>query len=171
MEIETLNLDGVQLLRPHVYKDNRGFFTEMLNLNHLRNFTVKQINQSISKKNVFRGFHFQQSPEEQAKYIWVESGAILDIVINIQPDSKEYKKHIIVELNDQNNCHLFIPKGFAHGFISIHDNSKVCYVVDNFYSSKYDSGINYKDESLEIEWPINVNDLIVSEKDQNLPFL
>ena len=111
------------------------------------------------------------SPEEQAKYIWVESGAILDIVINIQPDSKDYKKHIIVELNDQNNCHLFIPKGFAHGFISIHDNSKVCYVVDNFYSSKHDSGINYKDESLEIEWPINVNDLIVSEKDQNLPFL
>ena len=120
---------------------------------------------------MFRGFHFQQSPEEQAKYVWVESGAILDIVINIQPDSKDYKKHIIVELNDQNNCHLFIPKGFAHGFISIHDNSKVCYVVDNFYSSKYDSGINYKDESLEIEWPINVNDLIVSEKDQNLPFL
>ena len=171
MEIETLNLDGVQLLRPHVYKDN-GFFIEKFSvMNHSNNFNVKQINQSISKKNVFRGFHFQKSPKEQAKYIWVESGAILDIVINIQPDSKEYKKHIIVELNDQNNCHLFIPKGFAHGFISIHDNSKVCYVVDNFYSSKYDSGINYKDESLEIEWPINVNDLIVSEKDQNLPFL
>ena len=94
MEIETLNLDDVQLLRPNVYKDNRGFFTEILNLNHFRNFTVKQINQSISKKNVFRGFHFQQSPEEQAKYVWVESGAILDIVINIQPDSKDYKKHI-----------------------------------------------------------------------------
>ena len=101
----------------------------------------------------------------------MEQGKILDIVINIQPNSKEYKKYIIVELTDKNNYHLFIPKGFAHGFISLENNTKVCYAVDNFYDSKCDSGINYKDKSIKINWPIDINDLIISDKDKNLPFL
>ena len=125
MIIDKLPLNGVKLLKPQFHKDNRGFFVEKLNSNHLPDFFVKQINQSISKKNVFRGFHFQQSPQEQSKYVWVEQGKILDIVINIQPNSKEYKKYIIVELTDKNNYHLFIPKGFAHGFISLANNTKV----------------------------------------------
>ena len=172
MKIESLDLDGLQLLKPNSNEDTRGSFIEKFNvMNHSNNFDVKQINQSISKKNVFRGFHFQKSPKEQAKYIWVESGAILDIVINIQPDSKDYKKHIIIELNDKNNFHLFVPKGFAHGFIAISDNTKVSYVVDNLYSPDHDSGISYKDKSLKINWPIDIESLIVSDKDQNLPLL
>ena len=171
MIIDNLTLDGVQLLKPDIYKDNRGVFTEKLNVNFLDNFSIKQINQSISQKNVFRGFHFQKSPQEQSKYVWVEQGKILDIVINIQPNSKEYKKYIIVELTDKNNYHLFIPKGFAHGFISLANNTKVCYAVDNFYDSKCDSGINYMDNLLSIDWPVDINDLIISEKDKNLPFL
>ena len=171
MIIDKLPLNGVKLLKPQFHKDNRGSFVEKLNSNHLPDFFVKQINQSISKKNVFRGFHFQQSPQEQSKYVWVEQGKILDIVINIQPNSKEYKKYIIVELTDKNNYHLFIPKGFAHGFISLANNTKVCYAVDNFYDSKCDSGINYMDNLLSIDWPVDINDLIISEKDKNLPFL
>ncbi len=171
MIIDKLPLNGVKLLKPQFHKDNRGSFVEKLNSNHLPDFFVKQINQSISKKNVFRGFHFQQSPQEQSKYVWVEQGKILDIVINIQPNSKEYKKYIIVELTDQNNYHLFIPKGFAHGFISMCDDTKVCYAVDNFYDISCDSGINYKDKSIKINWPIDINDLIISDKDKNLPFL
>ena len=171
MIIDKLPLNGVKLLKPQFHKDNRGSFVEKLNSNHIPDFFVKQINQSISKKNVFRGFHFQQSPQEQSKYVWVEQGKILDIVINIQPNSKEYKKYIIVELTDKNNYHLFIPKGFAHGFISLENNTKVCYAVDNFYDSKCDSGINYKDKSIKINWPIDINDLIISDKDKNLPFL
>ena len=171
MIIDNLALDDVQLFKPDIYKDSRGVFTEKLNVNFLDNFSIKQINQSISQKNVFRGFHFQNPPYEQAKYVWVENGAILDIVINIQPNSKQYKKSIMIELNDRNNFHLFIPKGFAHGFIAIHNDSKVYYAVDNFYSSEYDSGVNYGDKSLKIDWPINIDNLIVSEKDKNLPFL
>ena len=171
MKIHNLELDGVKLFIPSINKDTRGSFTEKLNINHVYNFNIKQVNQSISNKNVFRGFHFQKDPKAQAKYVWVESGAILDIVINIQPDSPEYKKHMIIELTESNNHHLLVPKGFAHGFISMHDNSKVCYAVDNFYDSKYDSGINYMDESLQIDWPINLNSLIVSDKDKHLPML
>ena len=171
MIIDNLALDGVQLFKPNIYKDDRGVFTEKLNVNFLDNFSIKQVNQSISQKNVFRGFHFQSPPYEQAKYVWVENGLILDIVINIQPNSKQYKKSIIIELSDRNNFHLFIPRGFAHGFIAMDNNSKVYYAVDNFYSSESDSGVNYKDKSLKIDWPINIDSLIVSDKDKNLPFL
>jgi len=171
VEIHNLELDGVKLFIPSVNKDTRGSFTEKLNINHVNDFNIKQVNQSISNKNVFRGFHFQKDPKEQAKYVWVESGAILDIVINIQPDSPEYKKHMIIELTESNNHHLLVPKGFAHGFISMHDNSKVCYAVDNFYDIEYDSGINYMDDSLQIDWPINLDSLIISDKDKHLPML
>ena len=95
----------------------------------------------------------------------------MDIVINIQPDSQEYKKYIIIELSDEDNHHLFIPKGFAHGFISMCDDTKVYYAVDNFYNVDCDSGINYQDESIKIKWPVDIKDLIVSDKDKNLPFL
>lgn len=171
MKVSKLELDGVRLFVPSIIKDRRGSFTEKLNINHFNDFNIKQINQSVSDKNVFRGFHFQKKPKEQAKYVWVESGAILDIVINIQPDSPDYKKYLIVELTDSNNHHLLVPKGFAHGFISLFDNSKVCYAVDNFYSMEYDSGINFMDESLQIDWPINTDSLIVSDKDKHLPML
>lgn len=169
MKIHNLELDGVKLFIPSINKDTRGSFTEKLNINHVNNFNIKQVNQSISNKNVFRGFHFQKDPKAQAKYVWVESGAILDIVINIQPDSPEYKKHMIIELTESNNHHLLVPKGFAHGFISMHDNSKVCYAVDNFYDIEYDSGINYMDDSLQIDWPISQDSLIISDKDKHLP--
>jgi len=171
VKVSKLELDGVRLFVPSIIKDRRGSFTEKLNINHVNDFNIKQINQSVSDKNVFRGFHFQKKPKEQAKYVWVESGAILDIVINIQPDSPDYKKYLIVELTDSNNHHLLVPKGFAHGFISLFDNSKVCYAVDNFYSMEYDSGINFMDESLQIDWPINTDSLIVSDKDKHLPML
>lgn len=171
MEVCKLDLDGIKIFIPPINKDSRGSFTEKLNINQVNGFNIKQINQSISHKNVFRGFHFQKNPKEQAKYVWVESGAILDIVINIQPDSPDYKKHLIIELTDSNNYHLLIPKGFAHGFISLYDNSKVSYAVDNFYSMEYDTGINYMDESLQIDWPIDLESLIVSDKDKHLPML
>ena len=171
MEIINLELDNVKLLIPKENKDQRGSFIEKLNIINLSNFKVKQINQSISKKNVFRGFHFQKSPKEQAKYVWVENGAILDFVININPNSPQFKKYIIIELNDSNNNHLFIPRGFAHGFISLKDNTKVCYAVDNFYDPTFDSGINYMDESLKMNWPLSLDSLIVSEKDKQLPML
>ncbi len=171
VEIKNLDLDGIKLFIPSIYKDKRGSFTEKLNISHVNDFNIKQLNQSISHKNVFRGFHFQKNPKEQTKYVWVERGAILDIIINIQPNSDQYKKYMIIELTESSNHHLLVPKGFAHGFISMHDNSKVCYAVDNFYDSKYDSGINYMDESLQIDWPINLNSLIVSDKDKHLPML
>jgi len=171
VKVSKLELDGVRLFVPSIIKDRRGSFTEKLNISHVNDFNIKQINQSVSDKNVFRGFHFQKKPKEQAKYVWVESGAILDIVINIQPDSPDYKKYLIVELTDSNNHHLLVPKGFAHGFISLFDNSKVCYAVDNFYNMEYDSGINFMDESLQIDWPINTDSLIVSDKDKHLPML
>ena len=131
----------------------------------------KQINQSISHKNVFRWFHFQDKPYQQAKYIWVESGKIYDIIVNVASNSNFYKKSLVIELDSKNNRHLFIPKGFAHGFISVMDNTKVCYAVDSFYNPSSDTGINFDDKSLEIDWPIDKSKLLISEKDKNLPFL
>ena len=171
MEIHNLDLDGVKLFIPSKNEDSRGSFTEKLNIDHISDFNIKQVNQSISKKNVFRGFHFQSKPKEQAKYVWVENGSILDIVVNIQPKSEQFKKHVIIELNDTNNNHLLIPRGFAHGFISLTDNTKVCYAVDNYYDIECDTGINFMDKSLQIDWPVDISELLISEKDKNLPYL
>ena len=81
------------------------------------------------------------------------------------------KKHVIIELNDTDNNHLFIPRGFAHGFISLTDNTKVCYAVDNYYDIECDTGINFMDKSLQIDWPVDISELLISEKDKNLPYL
>ena len=171
MKIINQALDGIQLISPSIYEDNRGSFVEKLNANIINDFDIKQINQSISHKNVFRGFHFQSKPKEQAKYVWVENGSILDIVVNIQPESKQFKKHVIIKLNDNDNNHLLIPRGFAHGFISLTDNTKVCYAVDNYYDIECDTGINFMDKSLQIDWPVDISELLISEKDKNLPYL
>ena len=169
MEVCKLDLDGIKIFIPPINNDSRGSFTEKLNINQVNGFNIKQINQSISHKNVFRGFHFQKNPKEQAKYVWVERGAILDIVINIQPDSPDYKKHLIIELTDSNNYHLLIPKGFAHGFITLDQETLVTYKVNRYYNKNAEMGIIWNDPALAIDWPVSNNELTLSEKDRNLP--
>ena len=171
MQIINLDIGGAMLCIPEVNTDSRGSFVEKINISKLDNLNIKQINQSISHKNVFRGFHFQNKPHQQAKYIWVESGKIYDIIINIDSSSSYYKKSLVIELDSGDNKHLFEPKGFAHGFISARNDTKVCYAVDNFYNPSSDSGINFDDESFNIDWPIDKSKLLISEKDKNLPFL
>ncbi len=171
MQIINLDIGGAKLYIPEVKTDTRGSFVEKMNTSMFDDLQIKQINQSISHKNVFRGFHFQDKPYQQAKYIWVESGKIYDIIINVDSNSNFYKKSLVIELDSKNNRHLFIPKGFAHGFISVMNNTKVCYAVDSFYNPSSDTGINFDDKSLKIDWPTDKSKLLISEKDKNLPFL
>ena len=141
-----------------------------LSATELDNLNIKQINQSISHKNVFRGFHFQNKPHQQAKYIWVESGKIYDIIINIDSSSSYYKKSLVIELDSGDNKHLFVPKGFAHGFITLKPDSEIVYKCSDYYFPKAEGSIFWNDPDIKINWS-KASDPICSTKDATAPLL
>ena len=162
----------VFLIEPKIHKDERGIFIENYRFDQLKkNLKLKdsfcQENQVISSKNVFRGFHFQNPPHEQSKLIRVSKGKILDFVVNINKKSKNYGKYAQFELSDKNNRVLYIPRGYAHGYLVIEDETIVIYNVDNYYNKRSEGGILYNDTKININWPISVNELIISRKDKN----
>lgn len=176
MEIEKLSISDVLLIKPLVYFDSRGFFFESFNESKFQELTgldVKfvQDNVSFSKKNVLRGLHFQHPPFEQAKLVQVLKGKVLDVAVDIRQSSPTYGQYVSYELSDENNFQLFIPRGFAHGFLSLSDEVVFSYKCDNYYAPKYDCGIIYNDVDININWGGDVKDLIVSEKDLQLKSL
>ena len=158
-------------IEPRVLKDDRGCFFESFNEKYFKKFNFVQDNESHSKYGVLRGIHFQNSPYEQSKLVRVISGEIQDIAIDLRPNSKTYKKYFSIILNDKNKKQLFIPKGFGHAFLTLSSYATVLYKVDQFYNKNYDSGIKYDDPSLSIKWRLNNSEIILSNKDKNLPFL
>ncbi len=156
------------VIKKEKYFDNRGFFTEIFNINNL-NFSVVQINLSSSKKGVLRGLHFQKGSYAQAKYISVIKGKIFDVVVDLRQDSSMFGKWQSYELSDDNDLSLFVPRGFAHGFQAIEDNTLVLYAVDNAYNPEEEAGIRYDDPELNITWPIS--NPIISKKDLSWPTL
>tara|TARA_B100001175_G_scaffold253183_1_gene220747 strand:- start:140 stop:673 length:534 start_codon:yes stop_codon:yes gene_type:complete len=169
MKITPLTFKDVLLIEPEVFNDERGFFFESFNqrtFNKLIGREVKfvQDNQSRSKKNVIRGLHFQIE-KPQIKLIKVISGSIFDVVVDIRKQSKNFGKHISVELNAEDNKQLWIPEGFAHGFLVLSEIAEVQYKVSEFWDPELERSLLWSDEDLNINWPLSSNP-IISSKDQ-----
>jgi len=157
-----------------VFQDERGIFYETYNqkiFEKVAGFTVDfvQDNQSISSKGVLRGLHFQQGEMSQAKLVRVVKGKVLDIVVDIRKESKTFGKSFSIILDDLENLQLFVPRGFAHGFVTLSEQSIFSYKCDNYYDKTSESGIIYNDATLALDWYLPREEFIISEKDLELP--
>jgi dTDP-4-dehydrorhamnose 3,5-epimerase len=172
MEVIDLSLKGVKLVKPSIFQDHRGYFTETYRENKYleKNIGIKfvQDNHSLSFKNVIRGMHFQSYPG-QDKLIFVISGKIFDVAVDIRLDSSTFGKWEGVELDSDKCFQLFIPKGFAHGFCVLSDQAHVVYKISSYFDPNKDFTFLYNDPSVNITWP--VADPILSEKDRHAPLL
>lgn len=172
-------LEDCYIIEPDCFGDDRGYFSPYFikeNFNELGFCNVVQLNRSCSSKGVVRGLHFQKDPKSQAKIVEVIKGSAIDVVVDIRIDSKTYGKHIAVKLTEENRRQLFVPRGFAHGFISLEDNTVFQYIVDNDYAPKKEGGILWNDPDLNIEWDkiFKENGIakpVLSDKDQIHPRL
>ena len=173
MNLIKTKLNGLVVLKPTVFKDNRGYFMESYNQKNINkllgNVNFVQDNESESTRGVLRGLHFQEPPYTQAKLVRCLKGSVLDIVLDLRKDSKTYGIFETISLTEENKKQLFIPKGFAHGFIVLSKSAIFSYKVDNYYNPDSECGILWSDLDLNIDWKINKNEIIVSEKDKNLP--
>lgn len=174
MNILHTKIKDVFIIEPRVFGDHRGWFMETYSYKLFKeNGIVQQFvqdNHSLSiQKGTLRGLHFQNNPKAQAKLIRCTKGKILDVAVDLRTDSSTFKKWVSVELSEENKKQIFIPKGFAHGFLTLTDNVEVQYKVDEFYAPECDRGIRYNDPEFNINW----GDIqpILSEKDANAPFL
>ena len=172
MKVTETILKGCFLIEPQVHIDNRGFFLESFNQKKFEELTGLKINFvqdniSFSKKGVIRAIHMQKEPFAQAKLVQVLSGKVLDIAIDMRENSETYKKVYSVILSSENKKQLFIPKGFLHGFAALED-SVFAYKVDNYFQKDAEFGVRYDDETFGIDWILNEDEIIVSEKDKNL---
>lgn len=165
MEIKTTEFEGLLVLQNSPLTDDRGLFLKVFNYDFFRNSKLnadfKEFYYSTSNKNVIRGMHFQVPPYHHAKLIYVSHGRILDVVIDLRRSSATYKKHFAIELNDINGKYLYIPVGFAHGFLSLENETIVNYAQTSCYSKEHDSGILFN--SFEFEWEID--NPIISDRD------
>ena len=175
MNYQELELKGVYLLKPTVFGDNRGYFFESYKQEEF-NQNVKPINfiqenESKSSYGVLRGLHFQKGEAAQSKLIRCLNGKILDVIVDLRPDSETYGKHLAVELSDENKFQLFIPKHFAHGFLVLSETAQIAYKVDYPYTPQEEAGIAYNDPKLNINWPLSAEKLILSDRDTKWPNL
>ncbi|WP_340076229.1 dTDP-4-dehydrorhamnose 3,5-epimerase [Leptobacterium sp. I13] len=174
MIIEEIYIEGCFIIKPDVYKDNRGAFFESYRKSFMEEGIGRQIefvqeNQSISKKGVLRGFHFQEGEYSQAKLVRVVKGEVIDVIVDLRRESITFGKHYKVILNDKNNYQLFIPRGFAHAFLALSDEAVFSYKCDNYYNKASERGILYSDKTLNINWEYPHEKIIVSKKDKILP--
>jgi dTDP-4-dehydrorhamnose 3,5-epimerase len=173
MIVSETGLPGVLMITPKVFPDDRGFFFESFKTSDFEKADLPtnfvQDNFSFSKKNVIRGLHYQKNPKAQGKLVTVFKGSIWDVAVDIRRRSPSFLKWISVELNDLNHAMLYIPPGFAHGFVSLTDNVHLLYKCTNEYDPQADAGIRWDDPDIAIPWP--VKHPILSEKDRRLPFV
>lgn len=168
-------LEGVVLIQPSVFRDERGYFFESFkerefydNIGNIR-FVLEF--ESRSKYGTLRGLHYQTNPFAQSKLVSVSYGKVLDIIVDIRKESETFGKHITVELSDENNTQIFIPKGYAHGFLALSETAVMHYKLDDYYSPDNYTGIHVFDEKLNIELPLKKEDICMSQKDDELPIL
>lgn len=174
MTIEKTNLKDCFILTPREFTDERGVFSETFNKQQFASetgldVTFVQDNQSTSKYGVVRGLHFQTGVHAQAKLVRVVSGKVLDVAVDVRKGSPSFGQSISVILSAENRKQLFVPRGFAHGFSVLEDKTIFAYKCDNFYNKESESGIVYNDATLAIDWHLSNNEIIVSEKDIELP--
>tara|TARA_B110000046_G_scaffold153053_1_gene162439 strand:+ start:201 stop:746 length:546 start_codon:yes stop_codon:yes gene_type:complete len=173
--IET-KLKGCFILEPNVFKDTRGYFFESFNQNTFNDLIGEEINfvqdnESFSSKGVLRGLHFQTGNDAQAKLVRAVKGTVLDVVVDMRKDSPTFAEHFSIELSEENKTQLFVPRGFAHGFIVLSDMAVFSYKCNNFYNKASEQGLRYDDPSLGVDWILPEEDFIVSDKDLVLPTL
>lgn len=174
MNLEKTGIEGLYVVEPSVYGDNRGWFMESYSAKSFEKFGLcfdfVQDNHSMSlQKGTLRGLHFQNNPKAQTKLVRCTQGKILDVAVDLRKGSPTYLKWFAIELSEQNKKQLLIPKGFAHGFLTLTDNVQVQYKVDEYYCPDLDRSIRYDDPDIRIDWPID--NPILSDKDKNAPFL
>ena len=174
MELIKTEFKDLIIIKHDVYNDKRGYFKEKIKYELLENITNQKLNfcqenSAESYLNVLRGLHYQKTPFQQSKLISIEYGTILDIAVDIRYESDTYGKYFSYKLSSKNHESLFIPKGFAHGYLTLSKSAKISYVVDNFYNPKTESGIPYDDKYLNIDWSISKEKIIISEKDKHHP--
>lgn len=169
------HIEGLVILEPRVFKDARGYFFESFHRDKLAELDIThefvQDNQSRSVKGVIRGLHFQQEPHAQAKLVRVIGGRIYDVAVDLRPDSPTFLKWYGIELSGDNHLQLMIPRGFAHGFSVLSREATILYKCDAYYQPGAEAGIRYDDPMLQIDWKIQTEEAIVSEKDRQLPYL
>ncbi len=175
MQIEQTFIEGLLILIPRTFQDERGYFLESYSLKTMQQLgfqnEFKQDNEAFSRYGVIRGLHFQAEPMQQTKLVRVVSGKVLDVAVDLRPESKTFGRHFSIELSGENKKQLLIPKGFAHGYSVLSKESVFVYKCDEFYSPEHERGINPLDAELGIEWQIPAGDIIVSQRDLNLPNL
>lgn len=167
-------LEGCFIIKPNVFTDERGYFMESYNETRFEQETGQKVhfvqdNQSYSSKGVLRGLHYQTGEHAQAKLVRVFEGEVLDVAVDVRPGSATYGEHVAVLLTAENKRQLFVPRGFAHGFIVLSDTASFFYKCDNFYNKESEGGILFNDPELKIDWKLPEEDLIISEKDKVLP--
>lgn len=168
------NLQGCFVIEPQVFEDTRGYFLESFNQRVFNELIGEQMdfvqdNESMSTKGTLRGLHFQKGIHAQAKLVRVTKGAVLDVVVDIRPNSPTFGRHLSLELSEHNKKQLFIPRGFAHGFIVLSNEALFSYKCDNYYHKPSESGIIYNDPRLNIDWKLAEETFIISERDKVLP--
>lgn len=174
MKISETNIKGCFIIQPQIFEDNRGIFFESFRKSELEaaleySIDFVQDNQSVSKKWTLRGLHYQSGDNAQSKLVSVSFGAVLDVVVDIRKDSPSFGKHFKIKLSSDNYTALFIPKGLAHGFLSLKENTVFQYKCDNYYNKTSEKGILYNDTELSIDWEYPKENFIVSDKDEKLP--
>lgn len=175
MEVIKTDIEGVVIIEPKIFKDSRGYFFESYSKREfdekVRPIDFVQDNESMSTYGVMRGLHFQRPPFTQSKLVRCVKGRVLDVAVDIRKGSPTYGKHVAVELTEDNHRQFFIPRGFAHGFAVLSDEAVFQYKCDNYYHPEADGGISILDESLGIDWHINLDKALLSEKDTRHPLL
>ena len=174
MTVKETHLQGCFIIEPTIFEDQRGYFFESFNqqkFNELTGTSVDfvQDNESLSSKGVLRGLHYQTGKFAQAKLVRVIKGSVLDVVVDIRKDSITYGQHFSLELSEINKKQLFVPRGFAHGFVVLSDNTIFSYKCDNLYNKESEGGIIYNDKTLNVDWKLSEKEFIISDKDKILP--
>ena len=175
MQVETTKIEGLLILQPNVFGDDRGWFMESFNQQQFAQALEKlqqavptfvQDNHSLSQKGVLRGLHYQNAPYGQGKLVRVVQGRAWDVAVDIRPDSATYGQWVGVELSAENKTMFWIPEGFAHGFLALEDNTQFLYKTTNYYNKESEGAIIWSDPTLAIEWPLyEIENVLVSDKD------
>lgn len=171
MEVIKTNIEGVVIIEPRIFRDDRGYFFESFSQRDFQekvcNTVFVQDNESKSSYGVLRGLHFQKTPYAQSKLVRVIKGAVLDVAVDIRKGSPTFGQHVAVELTEDNHRQFFIPRGFAHGFSVLTDEVIFQYKCDNFYAPQSEGALAWDDPNLEIDWRIPTDKVLLSEKDRH----
>jgi len=176
MQFIKTKIEDIVIIEPKIHGDDRGYFVETFREDQLEEFLGYKIhfcqdNESKSSKGVIRGLHYQLSPAAQTKLVRVIQGSVLDVAVDIRVGSSTFGQYVSVVLSAENKKQFLVPRGFAHGFVVLEDDTIFAYKVDNYYSPEYDRGIAYNDSSIDIDWEIDSRFLTLSKKDMSQPLL